>query len=555
MNEWNLKLYAIILSAVAALFILCHWSRLLDKKTSFSARLCQKLPGFSWITKASRRIRSLSVGKFLYFPSGGHAVLTVAFIAVNIVLSFHHVERQTKNFASRFGWMTTANMALSVFLALKNTPLGILSGQSYERLNFLHRLAGCTAVLQLVLHAICYTVHFAKNDRLPILIEEDNWHGIAAGIGMIILLLGIARNLRYEAFYISHILGFLLATIFAALHRPHWVWKIPIAMVFIAAIWVIDRIIRGGRLLINLINNHATIYQLPDNGVRIVIKKPLLGAVPGSHCFVWIPSIRAFQTHPFTIVSNTRAGGLELVLNSYSGFTKAAYDCAHPVTGTVVRASVDGPYGAFPNPKNYDTVILIAGGTGASFTFGLATNLLQHLQSNSSTHVEFIWAVRKKENLEWFADHVRSLRQQQSGINMMLHVTRQSTNESLGTAQKSLESSTPAPEPTCLEISDQAPSGPMFSNAESKLPSYDTKEISKEARSIEDIDSLCDIKYDKLEVVNVIDQALGVIEHGQKVLVAGCGPRPLTDLVRTAVARHMASGELSIDIHCENFGY
>lgn len=287
-------------------------------------------------------------------------------------------------------------MALCVFFGLKNTPLGVLTGHSYERLNFFHRLAGYAAVLQMLLHAIFYMVYYGMQDRWSTLLEVQNWEGIGAGFAMVLLLMGLARNLGYEWFYVSHLVGFLLAVIFTGLHRPYWIWKIPVAMVFIAAIWGLDRLIRGSRMLYNLVNNSATIYRLPDNGVRLVIKKPLSGATPGSHCFVWIPGVRPFQTHPFTIVSNTPHGGLELVLSSYDGFTKALHDLANTEAGTTVWASVDGPYGAFPNPKNYDKVVLIAGGSGATFTFGLATSLLQHLESESHKRVDFIWAVRKR---------------------------------------------------------------------------------------------------------------------------------------------------------------
>ncbi|KAF9876626.1 ferric reductase transmembrane component 5 [Colletotrichum karsti] len=448
-------------------------------------------------------------------------------------------------------------MALCVFLGLKNTPLGVLSGHSYERLNFFHRLAGYAAVLQLVLHAVFYLIYYGNQKRWSVLLEEQNWEGIAAGVAMIVLLLGMARNLRYEAFYISHLLGFLLAIIFTGLHRPHWVWKIPVAMIFAGAIWAIDRFIRGSRMLYNLVNNSATIYQLPDNGVRMVIKKPLAGAVPGSHCFVWIPSIRSFQTHPFTIVSNTQAGGLELVLRSHSGFTKAVYDCANSETGTSVWASVDGPYGAFPNPKNYDRVVLIAGGTGATFTFGLAASLLQHLESDSDRHVDFIWAVRKRENLEWFAEHLQTLCRQPSGMNMLLHVTRKDSEESLSesVAQDTIETQVLERKPTGQDITGTTSSTIVPAAIPPQTAVKTIIEASEKGRLSQDLESLCDIKYDKLEAEKAIGQTLQAMRSGQRVLIASCGPQSLTDLVRMTAARHIAKGEISIEVHCETFGW
>ncbi|KAF6792705.1 ferric reductase transmembrane component 5 [Colletotrichum sojae] len=539
MNEWNLKVYAGVIAAVIAVFILYHWVRILNRRFSSSARTWQRLPGFSYIVKATRVL----VRKVPCFPSGGHALWTVAYVGVNIVMCFHHVDSaKTSNFAARFGWMSTANMALCVFFGLKNTPLGVLTGHSYERLNFFHRLAGYAAVLQLVLHAIFYMIYYGNQKRWSVLFEEQNWEGIVAGVALLVLLLGLVRNFGYESFFVSHLLGFFFAVLFTALHRPYWVWKIPVAMLFAAAIWAFDRLVRGSRMLYNLVNNSATIYRLPNNGVRMVIKKPLAGAVPGSHCFVWIPSIRAFQTHPFTIVSNTPAGGLELVFNSYNGFTKAAHDCAGSDVGTSVWASVDGPYGAFPNPSHYDKVVLVAGGTGASFTLGLASSLLQHLESNTGTHVDFIWAVRKRENLEWFGEHIQSLCQHPSGMNMLLHVTREGSKESPTQSQP-------------LTVPKQAAQGVLDDRAPGGLEK-EMNAIVKQTKQndSQDIDSLYDIKYDKLEAEKAICQALETVQPGKRILIAACGPQTLTDLVRTTAARHIASGS-SIEIHCETFGW
>ncbi|KAK2777434.1 ferric reductase transmembrane component 5 [Colletotrichum kahawae] len=166
MNEWNLKVYAAVICAVITVFILCHWKRSINRRLTSSPKAWQRLPGVSIVVKTSRQIRSLLIRKVPGFPSGGHALLAIAFIGVNIVMCFHHVDRaKMSNFAARFGWMSAANMALCVFFGLKNTPLAILSGHSYERLNYFHRLAGYAAVLQLLLHAIFYMVYCGNQNR------------------------------------------------------------------------------------------------------------------------------------------------------------------------------------------------------------------------------------------------------------------------------------------------------------------------------------------------------------------------------------------------------
>ncbi|KAK1625522.1 ferric reductase NAD binding domain-containing protein [Colletotrichum phormii] len=526
LNEWNVKVYAGVVAGVIAALIIYHWAQWIRRKTSKSTRTGSSSP----LAKASRKIRSLLVRKVPGFPTGGHALLTIAFIGVNIVMSFHHVDKEKmSNFAARFGWMSTANMALCVFFGLKNTLLGVLTGHSYERLNFFHR----------------------RQNRWSTLLEVQNWEGIGAGLAMLLLLMGLARNFGYEWFYVSHMVGFLLAIIFTGLHRPYWIWKIPVAMVFIAAIWGLDRLIRGSRMLYNLVNNSATIYRLPDNGVRLVIKKPLSGATPGSHCFVWIPGVRPFQTHPFTIVSNTPHGGLELVLSSYDGFTKALHDRANTEAGTTVWASVDGPYGAFSNPKKHDKVVLIAGGSGATFTFGLATNLLQHLESESHKRVDFIWAVRKRENLEWFTDHLQSLSQHGAGVNVLFHITREGSVASLSELSE-LNVSSPTSLKSPKEKVEALLPEPGTEQSKETLPS--TVAVPQGDRSL-GLEGLCDIKFDKLRAGEAITQTLQSAAPGQRVLIAACGPQSLTEIVQNAAAHCIASGEISIEVHCENFGW
>jgi NAD(P)H-flavin reductase len=179
-----------------------------------------------------------------------------------------------------------------------------------------------------------------------------------------------------------------------ALHRPELdAEKVGILACIAAAIWLSDRLIRFSRLIFNGINNEATVYPLPNGGTQILLKKALPRAVPGKHCFVWLPKVRLFETHPFTIVSTSPA---ELIVNSYSGFTRDLAKYARNNPGGTIRVSVEGPYGTFPDPIDFDKVILVAGGSGATFTFGIASNMLQKMTGDSNKQIEFIWAVKDR---------------------------------------------------------------------------------------------------------------------------------------------------------------
>lgn len=352
--------------------------------------------------------------------------------------------------------MLSANFVVVVFLALKNTPLAVLTAYSYERLNVIHQVAGYATILYLVLHACVYSGFFGEAHKLYILREEEQICGIIAGFGFLGVFISAAfiRRYWYEAFYITHIISFLVALICGAFHQPDLGKGILVMLLIIACIWVSDRLIRAARVLYYSTNNHATVHPLPHGGTKIVMAKKPWNAVPGKHCFVWIPKIRLMEMHPFTVVATEP---MEFIINSYDGFTGDLHKYALEHPGASLKASIDGPYGTFPDPMEYDKIILIAGGSGASFTFGLAVNLLERMGPESTKNIVFIWAVKKHgkpvtlydhilrinpnqtphildrllislllDNLTWFTDHLTTLRTHNHSpkVTVSLFVTR-----------------------------------------------------------------------------------------------------------------------------------
>lgn len=292
--------------------------------------------------------------------------------------------------------MASANFALVVFLALKNTPLAILTSYSYERLNPLHQVAGyCTAVY-MILHAAIFSGYFIQKARWEVMHEELVTAGIVLGFAMLAAAVEafILRRFNYELFYVVHVVLFTVMLVTLGLHRPEVnKEKIAIIACLAAGLWVADRLIRMGRLVYNSVNNEAALHPLPQGGTQILLKKPLHRAVPGTHCFVWLPRVRLFETHPFTIVATSPT---ELIVNSYNGFTRSLHTYATKNPGATLRVSLEGPYGTFPDPILFDKVICVAGGSGATFTFGMASNMLQKMTENTKSSIDFIWAVRSR---------------------------------------------------------------------------------------------------------------------------------------------------------------
>lgn len=285
-----------------------------------------------------------------------------------------------------------ANLVIVVIFGLKNTPLAPVLARSYEGLNVLHRVAGYTTLVLVVIHASLYSSYFAGQGRPERLLERNDIFGIVAGLAFLILAFagGVIRRWSYELFYYIHVGFWIVAIVTTALHQPKIRDKLVYAPIASAAIWGLDRLVRMTRLAVYSINNSATLTPLSNGGTRVTLLKPPMGAVAGEHCFLWIPSIRLCETHPFTIAGK---GPLEFVVASYDGFTRDLHKYAVGNPGVSLRASVEGPYGAIPNAASYDKVVLVAGGSGASFTFGMALNMLEKI-GDKKKRIVFVWIVR-----------------------------------------------------------------------------------------------------------------------------------------------------------------
>ncbi|GKT90532.1 ferric reductase like transmembrane component [Colletotrichum tofieldiae] len=472
MNHEAMTYYATALAALAGVFIAFHLIRLLSQKTGIAAKL-------SFIAKPFVFASRVSVRKVPFLPSTGHAAIAIIYVVANIVLTLTYIDTSVLPYltvvGARAGWLSIVNIAFVVFLALKNTPLGYLTAWSYERLNILHQIAGYVTMALIIVHGATYSSYFIQQGNLARLRIHEEMYGIVSGFTFLVVVLAgaIVRLWYYELSYILHVSGFAISMVLVGLHQPELSKKIVIITAVGAGIWLFDRGVRLVRVVAYSFNNTATVHPLPNGGTRITLKKPPYGASSGEHCFLWIPKIRALEMHPFTIAA---MDPLEFVINSYDGFTRDLHEYAVRHPGATLKASVEGSYGTFPNPAEYDKVILIAGGSGASFTVGTALNLLKQLTRNSGQSVVFVWMVKEHTRLEWFARHLSTIHDSlQSSV--LLCVTRTTassnpiTNEDRsrsGTISSEASSHiTPATEK--FDTENGIPSNPRRSSPESSL--------------------------------------------------------------------------------------
>ncbi|KAI0431711.1 ferric reductase NAD binding domain-containing protein [Xylaria sp. FL1042] len=562
-NVEILTYYAISLIALIAIFIIGHWTRRLVWNTS---RFMVLYP----IVALSRTARRALLRHISGFTSVGHAVLVVSFVGLNALFSFYRIDySKASNIAARFGWMATGNLAFVVFLALKNTPLAILTVYSYERLNCLHQIAGYTTLLYTILHGALYTYYFMSTGKTYILHEDVVTAGIILGFAMFFTVFAgmTLQRAKYELFYIVHLALFVVIVVTLGLHRPSLKSeKTLIATIVIAALWVSDRLIRVARLAYNGINNEATVFPLPNGGTRVVIKKPITRARPGKHCYVWLPHIRSFETHPFTIVANEP---MELIINSHSGFTRDLHRYASQNPGSSLKASVEGPYGTSPDPMEYDKVVLVAGGSGATFTFGLAADMIRRLSPNSTKQIEFIWVSRSHDSVEWFTQHLNDLLTHECApkIGLKIHLTRVKT-------LTKIERVAPIPRLSSqiFAVIESNPDSILDKGLDSSRLSTETSSVVlrdedpekhdtiSTVESIEAIPSMAGglnipVRYGRPDIETSVREAIASVAKNERVLVAACGPTGLVNAVRNTTASCISVDGPSVELHCEQFGW
>ncbi|KAK8858407.1 hypothetical protein IAR55_002634 [Kwoniella newhampshirensis] len=317
------------------------------------------------------------------------------------------------NVANQMGVMSFSQLPIILLLVSKNNPISSLTGITYQKLNYLHRASSRACLLTSWIHALLWTPRvWEAGDTRPYLL----W-GIAALTGFTMLWLTsfrIVRRVAYEFFIVSHILFSVMYLVGAFYHwtRLHyWVWP---AMV----IWALDRIIRGARVVWanNFLNpkkrntsGASTIELLNHNVMRVTIRRDGFKWKAGQHAFIAAPSITSspHESHPFSIANVPTETSNEAIflIRVHSGFTKRLLQALDSGLTDSVPLYLEGSYGYPHSLDSYSTVVLVAGGTGVTFTSSHLLQILANARKGISAvrHLHLVWHIRHAEDIEWIA--------------------------------------------------------------------------------------------------------------------------------------------------------
>nr|POE79520.1 ferric/cupric reductase transmembrane component 7 [Quercus suber] len=403
--------------------------------------------------------------KPIVFPSIG--VVAIVFAALAFVLCYCFIPQplywQSIAFGSpplavRAGMIAIAMMPWIVALSMKANIISIMTGLGHERLNVLHRWLAYICLLLSLIHTIPYYItpiwdnggmatfqSFFANSGVYVYgtgeqrtlvntFDQLLTHpGIAALVPLIFLCvhsLPVIRHRFYELFVMVHVPVsiVLLGMLFWHCNNYLTSWSYLWATL---AIWLGSYALR--LLYLNwsnpfriswLIGEEAAVTLLPENAIKVTIPTQMRWK-PGQYVYLRIPGISIFENHPFTIASlcsdDFPSGygedyrDMVLVFRPFGGFTNKVLETALEYgPWHTYRAFLDGPYGAMPRSMDsFDHVVLFAGGSGVTAIVSQLLDLIKRMRDGKAVTqtVHVVWAMKRKENLEWFQEELRICRE------------------------------------------------------------------------------------------------------------------------------------------------
>ena len=371
-------------------------------------------------------------------PPSGTIILLLVYLA--LVLALEYINNDipgTQHYQAlgiRAAWLALAQIPLLILLAGKNNLIGLITGVSYERLIVLHWWVSRVLLLLATLHLGYQNYGWS----LYGLVHMEWWTDSCPQTGIaayaILLWLNIStlapfRNFSYEFFVIQHLITFFGFIVAVMIHLPSTALYSRVYIYIPIALYIVDRLIRTLCFACNNIRpGYATLTAFEGGVTKIRLPNPQVRKWrPGAHVFLRVPRLGLFQSHPATIASipSSHSSDLVFILKGHKGFTDRLLKSATSSTtifppktqqnATTSQqayiALVDGPYGgSHANFAAFDTVLLIAGSTGVTFTLPQLLDIAHRATTCRLPirRLEFIWVVKNSSWTSWIAGELSS---------------------------------------------------------------------------------------------------------------------------------------------------
>lgn len=476
------------------------------------------------------------MGKFtLHFPPLGPVVVILSNLIVVLVLCFYMLNTadvwKWEDIGYRTGFISICQLPLIFLLAGRQNIIGFLAGMSYARLNWFHRWVARTLWLTVTIHMGFWFRNWARYDYISYQFKNDQMTktGFSAWCMLTFTLvtsMAPIRRLSYEIFVLQHLITFAGLLVAVWFHVPAglrvWVW-IPIGLV------VFDRVARftwvayANLSVFHRRNTEHAVWKhsasftpLPGNVTRVTIQNPGIRWQPGQHVFLTCHSVVPLQSHPFTIASVPEDNKMEFFVRAENGGTRRFFQYASKTDRVLGRREttpsgrgrtvfVEGPYGTIRPMRQFDSVVLLAGGMGATFTIPLLRDITSAWKQESkgeqrqlprklrrlavTNRVRFVWVIKSRSQLSMFEAQLQSVladmdecRRTQPGFNKEIDMSVYIT------CDERLEPPTAAP--PRLPWTTQGISGDQTSISDNKRTSIEKDQVSVRSVSSESSSSV-----------------------------------------------------------------
>ncbi|KAJ5090564.1 hypothetical protein N7532_009248 [Penicillium argentinense] len=331
--------------------------------------------------------------------------------------------------ATRAGWMALALLPFVLALSLKANMISALTGVPPEKLQVFHHWTSYAMFVLALVHTFPYIIfHIWKGDMVKQWkTSVVYWTGIPALLSqtyLTVMSLPAIRNRFYEFFKATHLIAALIFVVFFFLHcdfrLSSWDYFIASGALYLtslAAAHIRTYLLHG--------LHTATLEQLPSGLVRVAVPT-IVKWTPGQHVFVrFITSdLHLLTAHPFTISSVCRdpdeegkASELIFYIKPRKGVTARLASLARQRPGCKKKILIEGPYGGVSTYHlcRFDTIIVIAGGSGGGFSLAMVDEALRLTGLTTSgkgvqgrRNLQVIFSTRDRSMADWYVQEIES---------------------------------------------------------------------------------------------------------------------------------------------------
>lgn len=517
------------------------------------------------------QITPIATSAWIRLPPLGSIILILSYFGFIIALEFTNNNypgaQHDQALGIRAAWLAVAQVPLLILLSGKVNIIGLLTGTSYERLNVYHRWVARGLLMLASMHFGFQSRGWSKYGLMQLEWDTDTCPptGIAAYailLWMNLSTLAPLRKISYKFFVVQHVITFMGLIIALMEHLPTtalysrvYIW-IPIGLYFF------DRTIRTGLYLRNNMSPaKATLEPLEGPAVKLRLSNVnLKNWTPGAHVRLMFPKFGFWHTHPARILSSPSShnGDLVFIFRARGWLTQMLFERAEASSlkkrsdggsSPTYTALFGGPYSSSHSDfAAFQTLILIAGGSGITFTLSALLDLAHRAnqQKLPLQAINFVWVIRSASWISWINDELQAAVSElhKAGIetNIQIFITR---DANLGEMTQTFEKGT-------INIGTKT--------ANHNCSSSEGGEATADTLCSDDLPLPAKYNAGRPDPYTLLDPP---IERAKGETAIGvCGPLGLVTAIRNAVvnisddrAVHKGTGAQGIYLHVANTDY